>query len=114
MAWIKVIARSYAHYPDIDPDIVDLVRKCERCTLAAETPVKYMLYTRHPNSGLWARIRIVNAGPINSWCFLIVLDAHSKWSDVFPVIQASTFITVAMFFLSSMFSERTVVGSLVR
>lgn len=36
----KTLARSYVYWPNIDKDIEDYVKKCQKCQLAAKNPVR--------------------------------------------------------------------------
>ena len=42
----------------------------------------------------WSRLHIDYAGPLDGKMFLVVIDAHSKWIEVFPVTSATAQSTV--------------------
>ena len=43
---------------------------------------------------LWSQLHLDYAGPIHGTMFLVLIDAHSKWMDVFPVRSATTSATL--------------------
>ena len=42
----------------------------------------------------WDRVHIDFCGPIDGVMFLIVVDAHSKWLDIYPTRAATTSVVV--------------------
>jgi len=42
----------------------------------------------------WQRIHIEFAGPFQNSMFLVVVDAHSKWPEVFPVSSTTSSSTI--------------------
>ena len=42
----------------------------------------------------WSRLHLDYAGPLENKMFLVVIDAHSKWLDVFPVSSATSEVTM--------------------
>ena len=42
----------------------------------------------------WSRLHLDYAGPIHGTMFPVLIDAHSKWMDVFPVRSATTSATL--------------------
>lgn len=90
----KSIARSYVYWPNIDQDIEALVKTCDRCALAAKSPIKTTLYAWPTPAGPWQRIHIDYAGPINSTYFLVIVDAYSKWPEIIPTKTISATATV--------------------
>ena len=90
----KSFARRYVWWPNMDRDISEMVSKCFMCqeyrSSLPETPI-------HPwewPTGPWQRVHIDFCGPFHGSMFLIVVDAHSKWLDVFPCRQATTETTL--------------------
>lgn len=62
-----------------------------------------------PNSP-WSRVHIDFAYPINGLSFLVV-DAHSKWPEIFPMQQTDTRSTIAI--LRRLFSQHGLPETLV-
>lgn len=88
MVRMKALARSFVFWPDIDEHIETLVRTCQRCASAAKAPVKSTLASWPIPSKPWSRLHMDYAGPFQGHNFLIVVDALTKWPEVF--IMAST------------------------
>ena len=56
------------------------------------TPVKYRFI--HGNG--WQRIHIDFAGPVLDKQFLVIVDTHSKWPEVFPMSKITTTKTIEL------------------
>ena len=44
----------------------------------------------------WSRLHIDYAGPLLGQMFLVIIDAHSKWIEVFPTTSATSSATITM------------------
>jgi hypothetical protein len=82
---MKLLARSYAWWPNIDSDIVVLAKSCIGCQKYHRNPSKAPLHPWEWPSTPWERIHIDFAGPFMDNMFLISVDAHSKWPEVIPM-----------------------------
>lgn len=86
---MKMLARSYCYWKGIDQDIEKTARKCKACHLTQnENPTMY-----HPwifPSSSWQRLHIDFAGPLQNKYFLLIVDAYSKWLEVFPMKKITT------------------------
>ena len=51
----------------------------------------------------WSRIHIDFAGPLNNTMLLVVIDAHTKWIDVFPMQSITSSATILK--LQSLFAQ---------
>ncbi|KAG8323166.1 hypothetical protein J6590_108572 [Homalodisca vitripennis] len=100
---MKSIARSYVWWPNIDDQIVSLANNCSSCLMERNNPSKCQLHTWHYPSSPWQRLHMDYLGPINGKMYLLIVDAHSKWLEVFPV--ASTSANVAINHLRDLFSR---------
>ncbi|XP_064475712.1 uncharacterized protein K02A2.6-like [Ornithodoros turicata] len=87
---MKALARSVVWWPGIDDEIERKVRTCLQCQETRPDPLRARLhpweFTRNP----WARLHIDFAGPFQGRCFLLVVDAHSKWLEVFQLTSLSS------------------------
>nr|CAH8861138.1 unnamed protein product [Trichobilharzia regenti] len=100
---MKSLARCYVYWPNIDRELEVMVRSCSRCARALKMPIKTALQP-WPNPGKpWSRIHIDFAGPINGKQFLVVIDAYSKWPEVF--IMQNTTVTITLNKLVQLFSR---------
>ncbi|XP_037944411.1 uncharacterized protein K02A2.6-like [Teleopsis dalmanni] len=69
----KAIARNYVYWSNIDYDIEAMVKSCSNCAAAAKMPKPF---------DSWERLHIDYAGPIDSYYYLVVIDAFSKWPEI--------------------------------
>jgi len=84
---MKQKARAYVYWPNLDPQIDQLVKQCSSCAQAAKNPIKHQLHSWPKPIALWQRVHMDFAGPINGLYYLIIVDSYSK----FPEIQATAF-----------------------
>ncbi|XP_037931615.1 uncharacterized protein K02A2.6-like [Teleopsis dalmanni] len=78
----KAIARNYVYWSNIDYDIEAMVKSCSNCAAAAKMPTKTTLHPWPKPSDSWERLHIDYAGPIDSYYYLVVIDAFSKWPEI--------------------------------
>ncbi|XP_065204153.1 uncharacterized protein K02A2.6-like [Planococcus citri] len=92
---MKALARSHVYWPGIDHDIEALVKRCASCTAVSKDPKQVTHFWEYPSQP-WARIHIDFLGPFYGHNFFILVDAYSKWPEVFkvPNITASTTIRI--------------------
>lgn len=90
----KAEARSRFWWPNIDRDIENKINSCEICVQSKPTPARAPLtpwpFPPHP----WYRVHLDFFGPIQSTMFLIMVDAHSKWIECFPLTNNYSSATV--------------------
>ncbi|XP_059062802.1 uncharacterized protein K02A2.6-like [Achroia grisella] len=85
----KALARSYVWWPGLNDDIELLVGGCVRCLENRHMPPKTTHEWITP-SRPWSRIHIDFAGPYHNKYFLIIVDAYSRWPEVFMVNNTTT------------------------
>ncbi|XP_049275984.1 uncharacterized protein K02A2.6-like [Rhipicephalus sanguineus] len=90
----KALARSYVWWPSIDGDLERMVKSCAHCQEQRSAPCKAPLHPWSWPSVPWQRIHIDFAGPFQQSMFLIVVDAHSKWPEVFLMRSTTTDATI--------------------
>ncbi len=80
---MKALVRSYFWWPKLDDDIEALAKSCSECQehrkSSAIAPLHPWEWTEKP----WKRIHIDYAGPFLGHMFLILVNSHSKWMDVY-------------------------------
>ena len=81
---MKELARSYLWWPGLDKDLEFLVNSCSECLEKRPMPRKAELHPWEWPNHPWHRIHVDYAGPVRGKYFLVVVDAHSKWVEVFP------------------------------
>ena len=92
---MKNLARSYFWWPGLDADITNAVTHCHICQSERASPAKAPLHPWEWPSKPWDRLHIDHAGPFHGKLFLIVVDAHSKWIEVFIVSSTSAECTIS-------------------
>lgn len=88
MTRMKMLARSYMWWCNIDKDIEYWCRNCENCKLKNRTTKECPNFTWPATSFPFERIHI-DLFMFNNMNFLIVVDDFSKWIEVF-VLQKTT------------------------
>ncbi|XP_046397971.1 uncharacterized protein K02A2.6-like [Ischnura elegans] len=78
----KRVARSYAWWPNIDKDIEIMIKSCESCALAQNSPPKAKVMSWDIPKKPWSRVHVDFAGPFHGHTLFILIDATSKWVEV--------------------------------
>ena len=81
-------------WPEIDKQVEELVRSCDRCQYVKSSPAPAPLHPWIWPSRPWQRIHLGFAGPFKQKMFLIIVDAHSKWSEVIEMSTTSSERTI--------------------
>lgn len=85
----KALARSYIWWPHLNEDIESLVGQCNKCLEHRHMPIRSQHEWITPTRP-WSRIHIDFAGPFRNKNFLIIVDAYSRWPEVFIVNNMTT------------------------
>ena len=80
---MKGLSRGYVWWPNIDKDIEGTVPNCGGCQETANDPAPAPLHRWEYLALPWQRLHIDFAGPVYGKMPLFVIDAHSKWPEVF-------------------------------
>lgn len=91
---MKSLMRNYVYWPAMDKDIMEMIKTCRGCALAAKAPpttFKPWPKTEQP----WSRIHIDFAGPIDDYYYLIVVDSYTKWPVVLRCKRPTTAVTIS-------------------
>ena len=91
---MKAIARSHICWPGVDCDIETLVKSCEPCLSVKLSHPKSPLNPWLWPARLWVRIHVHIAGPLYGKTYFIIVDAHSKWPEVFEMTSTTTSKTI--------------------
>ena len=91
---MKSLAQSLMWWPGMDCEIEDMVKHCMECQQDRPAPPPAPLHPWNWPTRPWARLHIEFAGPMEGSMFLIVIDVHSKWLEVFPMKTASAQTTI--------------------
>ncbi|XP_039465072.1 uncharacterized protein K02A2.6-like [Oreochromis aureus] len=78
----------------MDETIEREVQACEECHKHHKSPPTAPLHPWEWPESPWSRIHVDYAGPFLGKMFLIIVDAHSKWMDVYPVKFSTSQVTI--------------------
>ncbi|KAK9889146.1 hypothetical protein WA026_004416 [Henosepilachna vigintioctopunctata] len=92
----KSMARSYFWWPGLDKNIENLCTSCTNCLMNKKNPEKALLRPWPIPNGNWDRLHLDFMGPFMNKYFLIVIDAYSKWLEIFPLNSITSKITIEM------------------
>ncbi|XP_039448651.2 uncharacterized protein K02A2.6-like [Culex pipiens pallens] len=68
---------------NVDDDVVQFVRQCKPCAAAAKSPTKATLESWPLPDRPWQRVHIDYAGPVDGYYYFVIVDAYSKWPEIF-------------------------------
>ncbi|VDM29077.1 unnamed protein product [Toxocara canis] len=91
---MKSLARSYVYWPHLDRDLEALASQCSACALVAKNPVKAGLHSWPKTTKPWQRIHVDYAGPFMGHNFLVVVDAYSKFPEIFRMASTTSLATI--------------------
>ena len=94
MVKTKAIARSYVWWPKLDQDIEDLCSSCSGCQKISNMPKAAPVHPWDFPSNPWERLHMDFAGPFLNSMFLLIVDAHSKWLEIYPMKSTTAAKTV--------------------
>ena len=101
---MKAIARNYCYWKNIDKDIEKLVNSCKACSDVKNQPTKAPPHIWQPPSENFERVHMDYAGPFLKHHFLIVVDAKSKWLEIYKT-QTDPTSKITIRFLKNIFSR---------
>lgn len=81
----KALARSYIWWAGVDEAVEALCKGCETCAAQADAPPRQTPRPWPWPSRPWSRVHLDFMGPIFGKTYLVVVDAMSKWLEVFQV-----------------------------
>ena len=100
---MKTLARHLVWWPNLDQAIEDVVKQCEDCQQNRANPPPAPLHPWQWPTRPWTRLHIDFAGPMEGKMFLIIIDSHSKWIEVFPMTNATSSSTIR--YLRQLFAQ---------
>lgn len=99
---MKSLARSYLWWPGMDQAVEELVKACSVCQSARNMPGTAPLIPWNWPTRVWQRIHIDFAEKDKQY-FLVVIDSHSKWLEVFHMSNITSSKTIEV--LRSLFAS---------
>ncbi|RLU20774.1 hypothetical protein DMN91_007388 [Ooceraea biroi] len=100
---MKMLARSKVFWPKIDKNIEEAVKACENYARAGSSPIKCSPQPWPIPKGPWSHIHVDYAGPVNGFYYFVIVDAYSKWPEIFKTTTITAAKTVE--FLLEVFSR---------
>lgn len=91
---MKAAARSYMWWPGVDDAIERLAKSCAACQSVKYAPSVAPLRPWTWPSKPWERVHVDFAGPIQGTMLFVLVDAHSKWPEVYPMASTTATKTV--------------------
>ena len=108
---MNYFASSYVWWPSLNIDLKKQAHECIKCQQEKEMPpAKPMQAWEWPEKP-WTRLHVDHAGPFMGKTLLIIIDAYSKWLEVFSVPSTSSESTISK--LRTVFSTHGLVKVLV-
>lgn len=99
---MKALGRSYIWWPGLDQDIEKTAKSCLSCaeikTSPPVAPLHQWVWPEKP----WRRIHVDFACPLFNKMYLLIVDAHSKWPEIWEMKSTSAARTVEV--LTHLFS----------
>ena len=83
IAKMKNLARRYVWWPKMDTALEQQVRQCVVCQNSRNMPPSGPLHPWEWPDKPWCRLHIDYAGPIMGHMLLVIIDAYSKWLEVY-------------------------------
>ena len=91
---MKALVRSYVWWPKMDADLEQKVRQCSPYQENRKSPPEAPLHPWEWPYKPWVPLHLDYVGPFLGKMFLIVMDAHSKWMEAFPMDTSTSSATI--------------------
>lgn len=108
---MKLLAAGKLFWPNINADIERMVKCCEKCGSIAKSPTKCTLKPWPLPTRPWERIHIDYAGPVSGYSFLVMVDAYSKWPEIFKTTSTTASKTIE--FIQTAFAQHGLCDTIV-
>ena len=93
MSHMKAVAKSYLWRPHLNSDIEQMARNCHQCKLTAPNPPVSPTQPWMVPQNVWERIYVDHV-QWEKWLLFVVVDALSKWPEVFVINSTSVSQTI--------------------
>lgn len=90
---MKMLSHSHVWPPLITYDVENTVKNCSTCQLTQNVPPRVPLFPWGWPMRRWQRVHLDFAYRDHNW-YLILVDAHSKWVEVFLISSTMTKCTI--------------------
>ena len=82
---MKSLAWGVVWWPKLDKEIKTMVRSCSKCQVQQDNPPTAPLILWNWPTRPWSRLHIDYLGPFLGHMWLLIIDAHLKWIEVFQM-----------------------------
>ncbi|XP_039759578.1 uncharacterized protein K02A2.6-like [Pararge aegeria] len=93
---IKNTARSYVYWPGLDGDVEQICKSCAACQQQRDAPPHAPLTPWEFPARPWQRLH-ADFGEYNGKHYLIIVDAYSKWIEVFQLNSTAAKFVISKF-----------------
>lgn len=87
---MRSLARSHVWWPGLEGDIDRVVKSCKACQEVKQPPAIAPLHPWVWPGRPWTRIHVDFAGPFLGSSYLVVVDAYSKWPEVWQMSNTTS------------------------
>ena len=91
---MKSLARTVVWWPKLDNEIEIMVHSCAKCQEQQGDPPTLPLIPWNWPTRPWSRLHIDYLGPFLGHMWLLIVDAHSKWLEVFQMDSTTSSATI--------------------
>ena len=85
MSRMKSLAGSYVWWPGLDKSVENLASSCSVCQVLKQAPPTAPLHLWVWPTKPWQLVHVDFAGPFIGKMYLVAVDAHSKWPEVYEM-----------------------------
>ena len=90
VARMKALARSKVWWPNIDMEIEKVAKSCSACMEVKASPSAAPLHPWAWPKRPWSQLHIDFVGPVDGYMYFTLVDAHSKWPEVWQMSSITT------------------------
>lgn len=87
---MKALSRQFIWWPNMDKEIEDIATSCSNCCANRSDPPSAPLHPWQFPERPWQRLHIDLAGPLQNRMFLIIMDANTKWLEIYDMQTNTT------------------------
>lgn len=91
---MKSLARSYCWWPRLDNDVENLTKNCLQCQRTRVNPKKVTTHVWEAAKSPFERVHVDFAGPFMGTYFFILIDAYTKWPEIYVIPNITTATTI--------------------
>lgn len=91
---MKSLARTYVYWLHLDKHIKGIVRQYTQCQVAVKQPVTSNLFSWPKPTHPWQHIHMDFAEPYQRRDYLVIMDAYSKYPEIFIMRNATSLETI--------------------